>query len=87
MARAGASEEVAPLIEEMSRRSPEFAAMWQDKEVRTYGEGVKRLRHSRVGTIAFEYSSFSVDGRPDLAMVVYNPASDEDRDKVRSLLA
>jgi transcriptional regulator with XRE-family HTH domain len=87
MARAGASEEVAPLVEEMSRRSPEFAAMWQDKEVRTYGEGVKRLRHPHVGAIAFEYSSFSVDGRPDLAMVVYNPASDEDRDKVRSLLA
>jgi transcriptional regulator with XRE-family HTH domain len=86
-ARAGASEEVAPLVEEMSRRSPEFAAMWQDKEVRSYGEGVKKLRHPRAGAIAFEYSSFSVDGRPDLAMVVYNPASDEDRDKVRSLLA
>jgi len=85
-ARAGASEQVAPLVEEMRRRSPEFAAMWQDKEVRSYGEGLKRLKHPGVGVIAFEYSSFAVDGRPDLAMVVYNPASDEDRDKVRSLL-
>jgi len=85
-ARAGASEEVAPLVEEMCRRSAEFAAMWQDKEVSSYGEGVKTLRHPKGGTIAFEYSSFAVDGRPDLAMVVYNPASDEDREKVRSLL-
>ena len=85
-ARAGASEEVAPLIEELTRRSPEFAAMWQDREVRGYGEGLKTIRHPKAGTIAFEYSSFAVDGRPDLAMVVYNPASEGDRDKVRSLL-
>jgi len=85
-ARAGAGDEVAPLVEELSRRSPEFAAMWQDKEVRSYGEGLKKIRHAKAGMIAFEYSSFAVDGRPDLAMVVYNPASDEDRDKVRSLI-
>lgn len=85
-ARAGASEEVAPLVEDLTRRSPEFAAMWQDKEVRGYGEGLKQIRHAKAGAIAFEYSSFAVDGRPDLAMVVYNPASDEDREKVRSLL-
>jgi transcriptional regulator with XRE-family HTH domain len=85
-ARAGASDQVAPLVEELSRRSPEFAAMWQDKEVRSYGEGLKKIRHAKAGMIAFEYSSFAVDGRPDLAMVVYNPASEEDRDKVRSLV-
>lgn len=85
-ARAGASDQVAPLVEELSRRSPEFAAMWQDKEVRSYGEGLKKIRHATAGMIAFEYSSFAVDGRPDLAMVIYNPASEKDRDKVRSLV-
>jgi transcriptional regulator with XRE-family HTH domain len=86
-ARAGAAAEVEPLVEEMRRRSPEFAAMWEDKEVRSYGEGVKTIRHAKAGAIAFEYSSFAVDGRPDLAMVVYNPATPEDREKVRSLIA
>ena len=85
-ARAGASEKVAPLVEELSRLSPEFVAMWQDKEVRSYGEGLKKIRHPKAGLIAFEYSSFAVDGRPDLAMVVYNPASSADRDKVRGLI-
>ena len=85
-ARAGASEKVAPLVEELSRLSPEFATMWQDKEVRSYGEGLKKIRHPKAGLIAFEYSSFAVDGRPDLAMVVYNPASSADRDKVRGLI-
>ena len=85
-ARAGASEKVAPLVEELSRLSPEFVTMWQDKEVRSYGEGLKKIRHPKAGLIAFEYSSFAVDGRPDLAMVVYNPASSADRDKVRGLI-
>src|SRR5258707_6483824 len=35
-------------------------------DVRTYGEGVKHLRHPIAGPIAFEYSAFAVDGRPDL---------------------
>jgi transcriptional regulator with XRE-family HTH domain len=85
-ARAGASGEVAALVDELSRSSPEFAAMWSNHDVRSYGEGTKQLRHSGVGLIAMEYSSFSVDGRPDLSMVIYNPATPEDADKVRLLM-
>jgi hypothetical protein len=38
-----------------------------------------------LGPIALEYSAFAVDGRPDLSMVVYNPATREDADLIRSL--
>jgi len=86
-ARAGAAAQTAALVEELCAQSPEFEAMWRDHDVRSYGEGVKRLRHAAAGAIAFEYSAFAVDGRPDLAMVVYNPATAEDVEKVRSLLA
>jgi len=85
-ARAGASSEVEALVDELSRTSPEFAAMWRDHDVRSYGEGTKHLRHSVLGLISLEYSAFAVDGRPDLGMVVYNPASPEDADKVRLLI-
>ncbi len=85
-ARAGASAEVEPLVAELCRLSPEFDAMWGTNDVRTYGDGVKHLRHPILGPIAFEYSSFAVDGRPDLSMVVYNPATPEDGARVRSLL-
>jgi transcriptional regulator with XRE-family HTH domain len=85
-ARAGAGAEVEPLVAELCRLSPEFDAMWRDNDVRTYGDGVKHLRHPVLGPIAFEYSSFAVDGRPDLSMVVYNPATSEDEDRIRSLL-
>jgi hypothetical protein len=33
-----------------------------------------------------EYSAFAVDGRPDLSMVIYNPATPADADKIRTLL-
>jgi hypothetical protein len=52
-----------------------------------HGEAVKHIRHPALGPLAFEYSAFAVDGRPDLAMVVYNPATPEDAERIQSLLA
>ena len=88
MARAGAhrSAEAAGLIEELSRLSPEFEALWHDNDVRAGSEGVKRIRHPGAGTIALEFSSFTVEGRPELGMIVYNPATPEDAEKVRGLI-
>src|SRR5271155_129937 len=85
-ARAGAAAEVEPLVEELCRLSPEFRAMWRDNDVRSHGEGVKHIRHPVLGLIAFEYSAFAVDGRPDLNMVVYNPATPADAEKIRALI-
>src|ERR1700722_6003020 len=86
-ARAGASASVQALVEDLSRISPEFAALWRDHDVTIYGEGSKHLRHPQLGLIAMEYSAFAVDGRPDLSMVIYNPATPEDAARIRSLLA
>lgn len=85
-ARAGASGQVDALVDELSLQSSEFSAMWRDNDVRSYGEGVKRLRHPIAGPIAFEFSAFAVDGRPDLGMVIYNPATPEDAERVRGLI-
>jgi transcriptional regulator with XRE-family HTH domain len=52
-ARAGAAEEVEPLVDELYRLSPEFKAMWKDKDVRSHGEVVKQIRHPVLGPIAF----------------------------------
>jgi transcriptional regulator with XRE-family HTH domain len=84
-ARAGAAAEVRPLVDELCQLSPEFRTMWLDNEVRsTHGEAVKHIRHPVLGPLAFEYSTFAVDGRLDLSMVVYNPATLVDADKIRS---
>jgi hypothetical protein len=85
-ARAGAAAEVEPLVAELCRLSPEFAVMWRDNEVRAHGEIVKHLRHPVLGLLTFEYSAFAVDGRPDLSMVVYNPTTTADADKIGSMI-
>jgi transcriptional regulator with XRE-family HTH domain len=84
-ARAGAAEEVEPLVDDLCRLSPEFKAMWQDNDVRSHGEVVKYIRHAELGPLAFEYSAFSVDGRPDLSMVIYNPTTPADAEKIKSV--
>jgi transcriptional regulator with XRE-family HTH domain len=86
-ARAGAAADVKPLVDELCRASPEFKAMWDDNDVQAaHGEAVKRIRHPIMGEIAFEYSAFAVDGRPDLTMVVYNPVTEEDAKKIGGLV-
>jgi transcriptional regulator with XRE-family HTH domain len=86
-ARAGAATEVEPLVEDLCRLSPEFRAMWRENDVRGHhGEAVKHIRHPVLGPIAFEYSAFSVDGRTDLTMVVHNPATPADAERIRSLM-
>jgi transcriptional regulator with XRE-family HTH domain len=86
-ARAGAAAEVEPLVDELSRLSAEFRAMWRENDVReALGEAIKHIRHPVLGRLAFEFSAFSVDGRTDLSMVVYNPATPEDARKISSLI-
>ena len=85
--RAGAAESTRALVEELSRRSPEFAAMWADNDVRGYGEGTKQLHHPTLGPLSMEFSAFGIDGRPDLGMVVYNPTTAADAERIRRLIA
>ena len=85
--RAGAVSEVGRLVDELCRLSPEFEALWRDNDVLVHGEGIKRLRHPILGLLALEYSAFAVDGRPDLGMIVYNPTTSADAERIRSLVA
>ncbi|MGB6310423.1 MAG: helix-turn-helix transcriptional regulator [Steroidobacteraceae bacterium] len=85
-ARAGAAADVEPMVNELCRLSPEFETMWRDNDVRSHAEGVKQLRHPVLGPVSFEYSAFAVDARPDLSMVVYNPATPADAERIRSLI-
>jgi hypothetical protein len=77
---------VGALVDELCRLSSVFEALWRDNNISAHGEAVKHLRHPVLGPIAFEYSAFAVDGRPDLTMVVYNPTTPADTDKINALI-
>ncbi len=80
-------ERVAAFVDELSGSSPEFSRIWRDYNVANYGEGVKRIEHPAAGPVTLEYSSFAVDGRPDLGLVIYTPATAVDREHVRAIIA
>jgi len=84
---AGANAETQALLDELERDSAEFREIWAEGEVRPHGEGHKTIVHPEAGRLMLEYSTFAVDGRPDLALVVFNPAAEADRAKVRQLIA
>jgi len=87
VARVGAAEKVRGFVDELCRLSPEFDAMWRDNNVSTHHEGVKHIKHPDLGRLAFEYSAFAVDARPDLTLVIYNPTQPEDLERIRLLIA
>lgn len=84
-ARAGQDARAEALVAELTGTSDDFTRMWTENDVHTTGEGAKTIRHPRVGEITFEFSSFAVDGRPDLRLIVYNPADEADLAKMRRL--
>jgi hypothetical protein len=86
VARAGAARNVQSLVDELCASSPEFAAMWRDNDVQANGDGLKVLQHPVAGKLSLEFSGFAVDGRPDLTLVIYNPATPQDAEKIRALL-
>jgi transcriptional regulator with XRE-family HTH domain len=87
IARAAAQDKARDLVDELAGLSPDFAAMWREHDVESsYGELAKSIRHPTAGEIMLEYLAFAVDGRPDLGLVVYNPATPADAERVRSLL-
>jgi len=85
-ARAGATDDMQELADELCERSADFARMWRDNAVQHLGEGFKQIRHPVCGVLALEYSTFVVDGRSDLAMLVYTPASEKDVKAIQDLL-
>jgi len=85
VARAGATGEIRALVEQLSRTSPEFDALWRSSDLVGHaGDGVKRLRHPILGPIELEFSTFAVEGRPELNLMIYNPATPEVAATVRA---
>lgn len=70
----------------LSTSSPVFKEMWSSNDVQMPGEATKQLHHPLVGTVTMELSSFTVDGRPDLRMIVYSPAAEVDANRIRELV-
>jgi hypothetical protein len=61
--------------------------MWQNNDVSEVSHTAKDVRHPTLGKISFEASTFGVDGRHDLTMMMFMPASEEIAERIMRLLA
>lgn len=85
--RAGAGAEIQRLVNELSASSPEFKALWDDNEIAGFRDGIKRLHHPVLGPIELEFSTFAVEGRSDLNMMVYSPANPEVMEQFQTMIS
>src|SRR5882757_1357747 len=73
--RSGNDPAFHELVRSLEQASPEFARWWSQHDVDGYGEGVKRVRHPRLGNIEYEHAAFTADGDPNLRLILYTPVA------------
>jgi transcriptional regulator with XRE-family HTH domain len=74
------------LVEDLSARSPEFAAYWASYNVYQHTHGTKRIHHPQVGILTLNYESLIPPTDPDLWLIIYSPPTGSpSEDKLRSL--
>jgi transcriptional regulator with XRE-family HTH domain len=76
----------AELVAALTEASPEFKEWWADYPIRYFRPATVGLDHPEVGWILLEISQLRLVEHPDLLMVVQVPASNDDRQRVTSLL-
>lgn len=86
-ARTGFSQRAQELVAQLSRSCSDFKELWLAHDVSHDGEGTKTFQIPAVGPITFEYSTFAVDGKPHLSLVIFNPATPQDKAAVEALIA
>ncbi|PTM99148.1 helix-turn-helix transcriptional regulator [Streptomyces sp. VMFN-G11Ma] len=61
------------LLAELTETSPEFAAMWAERDIEDAGQIRKELEHPLVGLLVVESTAMRVPARPDLTVVLHTP--------------
>jgi len=84
--RAGFGARAQEVVEGLVRSSPEFRRLWSELDVGLHLEPIKTFVLPRRGALTFELSTFSVDEHPGLKLMIFTPASREDRLRVKQLL-
>ena len=85
--RAGDATRTKAIVDRLCAASTEFEQIWSEHDVRASREGTKQVQHPSAGSISLDYTSFGVDGRPELKMIVYSASTPSDARKLQAMLA
>lgn len=79
LAGAEHDQRLVVLVGQLSTESREFARLWARHDVRHKTHRSLGLRHPRVGELAVEYDSLTVNAAPDQQLIVYQAAAEDPR--------
>ena len=68
----------AVLVDELAGECEHFAQLWARGDVRSAGTRQKRIEHPVAGALRFESTQLRIPERPDLTVVLHNPAPGTD---------
>jgi transcriptional regulator with XRE-family HTH domain len=66
------------VVEEAKEVSPEFAELWERRDILPGGQNRKEMEHPLVGTLVVEATQLRVPARPDLVIVMHTPLPEAD---------
>lgn len=66
------------IVAEAKERSPEFAELWERRDIQPGGQLQKEMEHPVVGTLHVESTQLRVPARPDLVIVLHTPLPNTD---------
>jgi transcriptional regulator with XRE-family HTH domain len=61
------------VLDQLRDASPEFAKLWEERDIEDAGQIRKELDHPLVGLLAVESTAMKVPARPDLTIVLHTP--------------
>lgn len=66
------------VVEEAKAASPEFAALWERRDIKPGGQHRKTVEHPVAGPLVLEATQLRVPARPDLVIVLHTPLAEAD---------
>ncbi|MCF8482911.1 MAG: helix-turn-helix transcriptional regulator [Rhodospirillum sp.] len=72
-ARAKGDPGFQSLVDDLLAHAPDFRDWWASQDVLGIGHGVKFIRHPTLGPIEYDHVAFTVEGCPDLRLIIYIP--------------
>jgi hypothetical protein len=86
-ARSADDWEARTLVDELYRRSREFAELWDQHEVAVIVNGAKRICHPVSGVITFETQVLNFQNQTEVLLVFTTATDSEDADRLARLSA
>jgi transcriptional regulator with XRE-family HTH domain len=71
--------DIPALVQTLTGHDDQFASLWEDREIKVNGQGLKDLQHPRLDALTVEYFVLAPVSHPALRMVVYRGADTASR--------